>query len=90
MRWRDAAARGPAQLDLAPHVDPRLGFEIQLPEGWQRQPTPYGVVAVNGLPWDYEASFQLNVHRFDTIEEFVERFGRATWSAPRCSRSRER
>jgi len=66
---------GRPRLDLAPHVDPRLGFEIQLPEGWQRQPTPYGVVAVNGLPWDYEASFQLNVHRFDTIEEFVERFG---------------
>jgi len=77
-----AAARrllpeGAPRLDLAPHVDTRLGFEIQLPEGWQRQPTPYGVVAVNGLPWDYEASFQLNVHRFDTIEEFVERFGPA-------------
>jgi len=66
---------GPPRLDVAPHVDPRLGFEIQLPEGWQRQPTPYGVVAVNGLPWDYEASFQLNVHRFENIEEFVERFG---------------
>jgi predicted Zn-dependent protease len=68
---------GEPRLDVAPHVDTRLGFEIQLPEGWQRQPTPYGVVAVNGLPWDYEASFQLNVHRFDTIEEFTERFGPA-------------
>jgi hypothetical protein len=68
---------GAPRLDLAPHVDTRLGFEIQLPDGWQRQPTPYGVVAVNGLPWDYEASFQLNVHRFDTIEDFVERFGPA-------------
>lgn len=68
---------GTPRLELAPHVDTRLGFEIQLPEGWQRQPTPYGVVAVNGLPWDYEASFQLNVHRFDTIDEFVERFGPA-------------
>ncbi len=66
---------GAPRLDLAPHVDTRLGFEIQLPEGWQRQPTPYGVVAVNGLPWDYEASFQLNVHRFETIEEFIERYG---------------
>ena len=66
---------GRPRLRLAPHVDTRLGFEIQLPEGWQHQPTPYGVVSVNGLPWDYEASFQLNVHRFDTIEEFVERFG---------------
>lgn len=78
---RPAARRllpeGAPRLDVAPHVDTRLGFEIQLPEAWQRQPTPYGVVAVNGLPWDYDASFQLNVHRFDTIEEFVERFGPA-------------
>jgi hypothetical protein len=79
-----AAPRGPPRrllpagaprLDPAPHVDTRLGFELQLPEGWQRQATPYGVVAVNGLPWDYEASFQLNVYRFDSIEEFIERFG---------------
>jgi len=27
------------------------------------------------VPWDYEASFQLNVYRFATIEDFVERFG---------------
>jgi predicted Zn-dependent protease len=74
---RRLLAEGTPRLDPAPHVDTRLGFEIQLPEGWQRQPTPYGVVAVNGLPWDYEASFQLNVHRFDTIEDFVERFGPA-------------
>ncbi len=66
---------GPPRLDVAPHVSTRLGFEIQLPEGWQRQPTPYGVVAVNGVPWDYDASFQLSVFRFDSIEAFVERFG---------------
>ena len=68
---------GPPQLDLAPHVDSRLGFELQTPEGWPREPTPYGVVAMNGVPWDYEASFQLNVYRFETIEDFVERFGPA-------------
>jgi hypothetical protein len=66
---------GPPQLELAPHVDTRLGFELQTPAGWPREPTPYGVVAMNGVPWDYEASFQLNVYRFDTIEDFVERFG---------------
>src|SRR4029450_12109618 len=63
------------RLELAPHVDTRLGFEIQTPEGWPREPSPYGVVAMNGVPWDYEASFQLNVYRFATIEDFVERFG---------------
>ena len=66
---------GPPQLELAPHVDTRLGFELQPPAGWPREPTPYGVVAMNGVPWDYEASFQLNVYRFATIEDFVERFG---------------
>ena len=66
---------GAPRLELAPHVDTRLGFEIQTPEGWPREPTPYGVVAMNGVPWDYEASFQLNVYRFATIEDFVERFG---------------
>jgi predicted Zn-dependent protease len=68
---------GPPRLELAPHVDTRLGFELQTPEGWPREPTPYGVVAMNGVPWDYEASFQLNVYRFATIEDFVERFGPA-------------
>ncbi len=66
---------GPPRLELAPHVDTRLGFELQTPEGWPREPSPYGVVAMNGVPWDYEASFQLNVYRFATIEDFVERFG---------------
>ena len=66
---------GPPEVELAPHVDARLGFELQTPEGWPREPTPYGVVAMNGVPWDYEASFQLNVYRFATIEDFVERFG---------------
>jgi hypothetical protein len=68
---------GPPRLELAPHVDTRLGFELQTPEGWPREPTPYGVVAMNGVPWDYEASFQLSVYRFATIEDFVERFGPA-------------
>jgi hypothetical protein len=79
-RPRPAARRrllpeGPPQLELAPHVDTRLGFAIKTPEPWPREPTPYGVVAMNGVPWDYEASFQLNVYRFATIEDFVERFG---------------
>jgi len=74
---RPLLPEGEPRLQLAPHVDTRLGFEVQLPEGWQRQPTPYGVVAVNGVPWDYDASFQLNVFRFDSIDAFVERFGPA-------------
>jgi hypothetical protein len=74
---RRLVPEGEPRLHLAPHVDTRLGFELQLPEGWQRQPTPYGVVAVNGVPWDSDASFQLSVFRFDSIDAFVERFGSA-------------
>lgn len=69
--------RGPPQLELAPHVDSRLGFELQTPDGWVRIPTRYGVVVVDGVAWDYRASFQLNVMRFDSVEEYLARFGRA-------------
>ncbi len=68
---------GPPRLELAPHVDARLGFEAQLPEGWTRVATDFGVVAVDGVPWDYEASVQWNVHRSDSIEDYLERFGAA-------------
>jgi hypothetical protein len=64
-------------LDLAPHVDPRLGFELQLPDGWARMETRYGVIAVDGVAWDYSASFQLNVQRYDRVAEYLERFGAA-------------
>jgi len=67
--------RGAPQLELAPHVDSRLGYEIQLPRGWTRLETTYGVVAVDGLTWDYEVSFQLNVRAYDSVREYLERYG---------------
>lgn len=73
---RPAPDEAPA-LALAPHVDPRLGFELQLPEGWVRMATRYGVVAVDGVAWEYGASFQLNIQRYDTVEEYLDRFGAA-------------
>jgi len=69
--------RGPPLLTLAPHVDPRLGFELQTPDGWVSMPTRYGLVAVDGVAWDYRASFQLNVVRFDTVDAYLARYGRA-------------
>jgi len=66
---------GPPRLELAPHVDSRLGYEIQLPHDWTRLATTYGVVAVDGLTWDYDASFQLNVRAYDTVREYLERYG---------------
>jgi len=64
---------GPPRLALAPHVDSRRGFEIQMPMGWLRIPTPFGVAAVNGVAWDYDASFQIIVRRYETIESYLER-----------------
>jgi hypothetical protein len=64
---------GPPRLAMAPHVDPRGGFEIQVPMGWLRIPTPFGVASVNGVSWDYDASFQIIVRRYDGIESYLER-----------------
>jgi hypothetical protein len=66
---------GPPRLALAPYVDPRLGFELHPPEGWMRVPTAQGMVAIDGVTWDYGASFQIVVHRYPSIEAFMERYG---------------
>ena len=72
-----ALPEGPPRLALAPHVDSQRGFEIQMPMGWLRIPTPFGVVAVNGVPWDYDASVQIIVRRYETIESYLERHAAA-------------
>jgi hypothetical protein len=64
---------GPPRLALAPHVDSRRGFEVQMPMGWLRIPTPFGVAAVNGVAWDYDASFQIIVRSYESIESYLER-----------------
>jgi predicted Zn-dependent protease len=68
-----ALPEGPPRLALAPHVDARRGFEVQMPTGWTRIATPFGVAAVNGVSWDYDASFQIIVRRYSTIESYLER-----------------
>jgi hypothetical protein len=68
------APTGPPQLDPAPYVDSRLGFQVRPPEGWMRLETSHGMVAIDGVTWDYTASFQVIVHRFPTIEDYLERF----------------
>jgi hypothetical protein len=67
--------QGPPQLAIAPYVDPRLGFELHPPAGWMRVPTARGVVLVDGVTWDYTASFQIVVHRYPTLEAYMERYG---------------
>lgn len=66
------AADGP-DLALAPHVDARFGYEIRLPRGWTRIETLHGVIAVHGVAWDYDASFQVIVRRHPTIDSYLER-----------------
>jgi len=65
---------GPPQLAMAPFVDSRHGFQVHPPAGWMRLETPRGMVAVDGLTWDYAASFQVIVERYPTIEAYLDRF----------------
>jgi hypothetical protein len=48
-----------------------------MPAGWLRIPTPFGVAAVNGVSWDYDASFQIIVRRYESIESYLERHAAA-------------
>jgi hypothetical protein len=66
---------GPPELALAPYVDVRLGFELRAPAAWMQVPTAQGVVAVDGVTWDYTASFQIVVHRYQTLEAYMDRYG---------------
>ncbi len=68
-----APPRGPPRLAVAPHVDARLGFELQLPEGWLALETPSGVVAIDGVTWDYSASLQLSVRRYPSADAYLVR-----------------
>jgi predicted Zn-dependent protease len=69
------APQGPPRLAIAPYVDTRLGFELRPPAGWMRVPTAQGVVMVDGVTWDYTASFQIVVHRYPTLEAYMDRYG---------------
>jgi hypothetical protein len=66
---------GPPRLALAPHVDTRRGFEIQLPADWVSIDTDLGVAAVDGTTWDYEASLQVNVHPEPDARSYLRRYG---------------
>jgi predicted Zn-dependent protease len=69
-----ASGPGLPELAIAPYVDSRLGFEFYPPAGWMRVRTAQGMVAVHGVTWDYTASFQIVMHRYPTIESYLERY----------------
>ena len=66
---------GPVRLAMAPYVDARLGFALKPPDGWLSLDTGHGMVAVDGVTWDYSASFQVIVARYPTIDDYLARFG---------------
>lgn len=66
---------GEPVLTLAPYVDSTLGFSLKTPLGWMRFDTGRGMVAVDGVSWDYSASFQVVVERFATLDDYLDRYG---------------
>ena len=72
---------GPPMLALAPHVDSIHGFRLKLPHGWQRVETEQGLAAVDGVTWDYSASYQVVTNRQPDIDAYLERYG--AWYAQR-------
>jgi hypothetical protein len=78
---RLAASPGTPQLAIGPYVDARLGFEFRPPMGWMRVPTSQGVVVIDGVTWEPSPSLQIAVHRYATLEDFLDRYG--AWYAGR-------
>jgi predicted Zn-dependent protease len=72
---RLAARPGAPVLSMGPYVDPKQGFEFRPPSGWMRVPTAQGVVVVDGVTWEASPSLQIVVHRYATLEAFLERYG---------------
>jgi predicted Zn-dependent protease len=64
---------GPPLLAPAPHVDARFGYQLRLPLGWQRLETERGMIAADGLAWDYAATFQVIVRGYATVQEYLDR-----------------
>jgi len=71
------APAGPVQLAPQPYQDARLGFALRPGLGWNLVPTPRGVVAIDGVAWDYEASFQVLVRSYPTIATYLARHANA-------------
>jgi predicted Zn-dependent protease len=69
------APAGPPALIAQPWVDEGLGFSMRVADGWRLVGAPRGIVAIDGLAWDYEASFQVIVRSYPTIAAYVRRHG---------------
>lgn len=71
------APAAPVQLAPEPFVDPRHGYALRPGLGWRTIPASRGVVVIDGLAWDYEASFQVIVRSYPTVAQYLDRHGDA-------------
>ena len=67
-----AAPPGPPAL-AGLFEDRRLGYAIQPAQGWRVIPAQRGVVVIDGLAWDYEASFQVIVRSYPSVTRYLDR-----------------
>ncbi len=54
-------------------VDRSHGFSLRVPEGWQVVREPQGLVAIDGVVWDYEASFSVTARGYQSVDGYLER-----------------
>ena len=71
------APEQPLALAAEPFHDPRNGYSIRPAQGWQVIPAARGVVVIDGLAWDYEASFQVIVRSYPSVTTYLDRHGDA-------------
>lgn len=71
------APAGPVMLAAAPFEDPRHGYALRPAQGWRVIPASRGMVAIDGLAWDYEASFQVIVRSYPSVTRYLDRHAEA-------------
>jgi len=69
---RARAGPGTPLLEDAPRRGPR-GLRFRAPRAWQVGETPHGIYAIDGTPWDYDASLQLSVQAAPSAAAYLAR-----------------
>jgi predicted Zn-dependent protease len=71
------APAGPVAVSADVFEDPRHGYAIRPAHGWRLIPSTRGIVVIDGLAWDYEASFQVIVRSYPSVTRYLDRHGEA-------------
>lgn len=67
---------GPVTLNREPYIDANLGFALHVPEGWQLVSEGQRITAIDGVSWDYDASFSVTVRAFGSVSAYLEQHER--------------